>query len=145
MIDDAVSHVDLLPTVVDFLNIPDTRYRSGRSLVPALTGETDLAASETVVVAETFRPEAAKDRKAIIVSGHKLVSTPADRQEELYDLTVDPRERNDLSQSDREITSRLRRLLYERMVTAGDQGTLPAESELTQEQIERLRSLGYLR
>ena len=145
VIDNPVSHVDLLPTVVDLLNIPDTRYRSGRSLVPALTGEADPAASETVVVAETFRPEAEKDRRAVIASGHKLVSTPVDQQEELYDLAVDPRERNDLSKSNREITSRLRRLLYERMVTAGDQGTLPAESELTQEQIERLRSLGYLR
>ena len=145
VVDDPVSHVDLLPTVVDLLNIPDSRYRSGRSLVPALTGGADPAASETVVVAETFRPEAEKARRAIIASGHKLVSTPVDQQEELYNLAVDPRERHDLSHSNREITSRLRRLLYERMLTAGDQGTLPSESELTQEQIERLRSLGYLR
>ena len=145
VVDDPVSHVDLLPTVVDLFNIPDAGYRSGRSLVPALTGEADPAAPETVVVAETFRPEAEKDRRAIIASGHKLVSTPVDQQEELYDLVVDPRELNNLAQEEPEITSRLRRLLFERMVTADDRGTLPSESELTQEQIERLRSLGYLR
>ena len=145
VIDDPASHVDLLPTVVDLLNIPDTGNRSGRTLVPALTGETDPAAAETVIVAETFRPEANNDRRAIIASGHKLVFTPVDQQEELYDLTVDPRERNDLAWDRRDVTARLRRLLYERLLMAENRWTLPSESELTQEQIERLRSLGYLR
>ena len=144
-IDQPVSHVDLLPTVIDLLNITDSRRRSGRSLVPIMTGQPDPSGVDATIVSETFRPEARQDRKAIVAAGHKLISTPADEEEELYDLQLDPGERRDLAQDRREVTSRLRRLLYERMVEAGKLGTVPAESELTQEQIERLRSLGYLR
>ena len=144
-IDQPVAHVDLLPTVVDLLNIPDSGYRSGRSLVPVMTGQPDPTGADVAIVSETFRPEAREDRKAIVAAGHKLISTPSDAQEELYDLQLDPGERRDLAQDRRDVTTRLRRLLYERMVKAGDLGTVPAESDLTQEQIERLRSLGYLR
>ena len=42
---DPVSHVDLLPTVVDLLNVPDTKYRSGRSLVPLMIGDADRTES----------------------------------------------------------------------------------------------------
>ena len=79
-----VSHIDLLPTVLELLNVRDLQTRSGRSLGPLLA-QPSGAFTEEPVVAETFRPEAPKDRQALILNRHKLILTPADQTVELYE------------------------------------------------------------
>ena len=144
VVSDPVSHIDLLPTIADLLKIRDSSVRSGRRLTPLLdSGREDI---EIVpIVAETFRPESPKDRKALIVDRVKLILTPEDSLEELYDLTADPDELQNLVSDDPERTADLSKILLARLAEAQAKAPSPEQQTLTEEQLERLRSLGYVR
>ena len=144
VVSDAVSHIDLLPTIVDLLNIRDPSVRSGRRLGPLLdTARDDVAA--VPIVAETFRPESSKDRKALIANRFKLILTPEDSLEELYNLDQDPDEQQNLVSEDPETTANLTKILLARLAEAEARAARPEQQTLTEEQLERLRSLGYVR
>ena len=64
VVGDAVSHIDLLPTLTDLLGIEDSAVRSGRTLAPLLHDSNSEFASAPIV-AETFQPESPKDRAAV--------------------------------------------------------------------------------
>jgi arylsulfatase A-like enzyme len=87
--------VDLLPTVVDLLEVPDPMNRMGRSLVPLMAARAEAAPSP--IVAATFRPEASADLQAVVVGGHKLILAPDSDAVELYDLAEDPAENTNLA------------------------------------------------
>ena len=144
VVSDAVSHIDLLPTALDLLDVPDHERRSGRSLVPLMTGRR-VGDADTAVIAETFRPEAAKDRQAIISGRHKLIVTPADQAEELYQLDQDPDEQDNRATREPDVTTRLRMMLRVGLEQAKSRAAMPEERPLTQEDLDRLRSLGYVR
>ena len=139
-----VSHIDLLPTIVDLLELDDTERRSGQSLRPLLDGVGE-AFSARAVVAETFRPESARDRRALIADGFKLILTPQDSRTELYDLGHDPGEIKNISTQDPQMISSLSRILRTQITRAEANATKSEEQALTDEQIQRLRSLGYVR
>jgi len=144
VVSDPVSHIDLLPTITDLLNIRDSTARSGRRLTPLL----DSARAEVEIVpivAETFRPQAPKDRKALIADHFKLILTPEDSLEELYDLSTDPNELQNLVSDDPETTADLIKILLTRLAEAQANARNPEQQTLTEEQLERLRSLGYVR
>ena len=144
VVSDPVSHIDLLPTIADLLNIRDSHVRSGRRLAPLL----DSARQDgdiVPIVAETFRPESPKDRKALISGRFKLILTPEDSLEELYDLSTDPDEQQNLVSDDPETTATLTKILLARLAQAEANAPSPEQQTLTEEQLERLRSLGYVR
>ena len=144
VVSDLVSHIDLLPTITDLLNIQDSNMRSGRRLAPLL--DSARADVEIVpIVAETFRPESPKDRKALIADRFKLILTPEDSLEELYDLSTDPDELHNLVSDDPETTADLTKILLARLAEAQAKAPSPEQQTLTEEQLERLRSLGYVR
>ena len=144
VVSDPVSHIDLLPTIADLLNIRDSSVRSGRRLAPLLDSTRDDV--EIVpIVAETFKPESRKDRKALIADRFKLILTPEDSLEELYDLTVDPDEQQNLVSDDPETAANLTKILLARLAEAEARAPSPEQQSLTEEQLERLRSLGYVR
>ena len=144
VVTEPVSHVDLLPTVLEWLRIPDPVSRSGRSLIPLLApGPTPF---DTVpVVAETFRPEAPVDLKAIVESRRKLIFAPADSGVQLFDLERDPGERDNLAGRDPAGASELSERLDERLTEARERALPPEQRALTDEELQRLRALGYLR
>ena len=144
VVSDPVSHIDLLPTIADLLNIRDSNVRSGRRLAPLL--DSARPDGEIVpIVAETFRPESPKDRKALISDRFKLILTPEDSLEELYDLSTDPDEQQNLVADDPETTATLTKILLARLAQAEAKAPSPEQQTLTEEQLERLRSLGYVR
>ena len=144
VVGDPVSHIDLLPTIADLLNIRDSSVRSGRRLAPLL----DSARKDVEIVpivAETFRPQSPKDRKALIVDRFKLILTPEDSREELYNLATDPDELQNLVSDDPEKTADLTKILLAHLAEAQARAPSPEQQTLTEEQLERLRSLGYVR
>ena len=144
VVSDPVSHIDLLPTIADLLNIRDTSVRSGRRLAPLLNSAPDEL--EIVpIVAQTFKPESPKDRQALISDRIKLILTPEDSLQELYDLTTDPDELENLVSVDPETTANLTGILRARLAEAEARAPTPEQQTLTEEQLERLRSLGYVR
>lgn len=144
VVSDPVSHIDLLPTIVDLLKIRDPNARSGRRLGPLLNGRPGDVAADPII-AETFRPESPKDRKALISDRFKLILTPEDSLEELYDLDADPDEQQNLVSEDPERTAALAKILLTRLAEAEANAPSPEQQTLTEEQLERLRSLGYVR
>ena len=144
VVSDPVSHIDLLPTIVDLLKIRDPRVRSGRRLGPLLSAERGNVTAAPII-AETFRPESPKDRKALIADRFKLILTPEDALKELYDLDADPDELQNLASEDPERTAALAKILLTRVAEAQAKAPSPEQQTLTEEQLERLRSLGYVR
>ena len=144
VVTEAVSHIDLLPTVLEWLRIPDPVSRSGRSLGPLLAaGPTSFDA--VPVVAETFRPEAPLDLKAIVASRRKLILSPADNRVQMFDLERDPGERDDLAGRDTAGADALSGRLDARLAEARERALPSEQRALTEGEIERLRALGYLR
>ncbi len=144
VVSDPVSHIDLLPTIADLLNIRDLSVRSGRRLTPLL--DPTRQDSEIIpIVAETFKPESPRDRKALISDRFKLILTPEDSLEELYDLRTDPNEQQNLVSDHAETTATLTKILLARLAEAESRATSSEQQALTEEQLERLRSLGYVR
>ena len=144
VLEDVVSHVDLLPTVLDLLGVPDPIARSGRSLRPLLAQRGASFADEPVV-AETFRPEAPVDLKALIARRWKLISTPGEDALSLYDLARDPAEGEDVAGQDRAVAADLAERLGRALAVARERALPPERQALTEAELQRLRALGYLR
>ena len=144
VVDVPVSLVDLLPTVIDLLEVPDTSQRTGRSLVSVMADASGAAAAPPPIVAETFQPEAPMDLKALVADGDKIIVTPQDEDRvELYDLVADREERVNRAAEETALVADLRRRLQGELenVTVHEANEL----ELSEEELRRLRTLGYVR
>ena len=97
-VDARVSSIDLMPTVLDLLDVAvPERVRAqlrGRSLVPAMRGE-PLEARDAF--AETDYREYTFKRSVVAPDGWKLIYTLETKARELYDLTADPGEQTNLA------------------------------------------------
>jgi len=138
---DRVSLVDVFPTVAEILGVEPPSPTSGKSLVPLIHGD---SVDPRIVIAETFRPEAFTNKKAIVSGRYKFIHSWSDAREweELYDLEADPGELVDLLGAKPEVANRLRSALEERLrqVPHGRAD----EAELSQQDLDRLQALGYV-
>ena len=141
VVDEVVSLVDVFPTVANLLGIDSPSISSGASLVPLLHGE---SMPSRPVIAATYRPESFSDKRAIVLDGFKYILTWKDDRvgEELFDLTLDPGELENLAQVNLEDLDRLREEL-ERLVSEISEASV-VEAELSEEEKAHLRALGYL-
>jgi arylsulfatase A-like enzyme len=111
------STMDLFPTVVDLLDLPDdslVQPVDGISLVPLLHAKSDTAEKETPELAQRAKPIPFRfGRQAAIVDNrHKLVTTNLDQANfALYDLVDDPAEARDLTADQPELAARLKKEL----------------------------------
>lgn len=91
-ISDRISSIDLMPTILDLLDVRVPRTAQlqmrGVSLVPALRGEL----VRRPVFAETDYRQYTYKRSIIAADGWKLIATLESRTRELYHLHDDPRE-----------------------------------------------------
>ena len=78
--------------------------------------------------------------------GFKLIQDLDTGQRRLYDLRRDPGERDDLFERDPEAVQRLTGLIedYREWTGALTRGVRLDEAKFTEEQLEQLRSLGYV-
>jgi arylsulfatase A-like enzyme/Flp pilus assembly protein TadD len=135
---DYVSHVDLFPTVCEFLGVERPSYLQGRSLVPLLKGKGLKGGAIYFESLEAYLNRGWAPLRGVIEGGKKFIESPIP---ELYDLEKDFGESENLAKGG-DLGGYQKRL-----------GTLEKEygSELRKksgqradrETLEKLRALGY--
>jgi arylsulfatase A-like enzyme/Flp pilus assembly protein TadD len=143
VVDAAVSHVDLMPTVLDAVALPYPDLVHGRSLVPLMFGaQTNRQGG---VYSESMYPllhYGWAPLRSLRTDRFKLIDAP---RSELFDLVQDPREGRNLveTQPDRsvELEIQLARLREEIETGAPSTGQ---EAELDEQTLAQLQALGYM-
>jgi len=138
---DLAQHLDLVPTILGRLGIDPELPLRGRDLL-------DPASEESETVAELNTPVAPDSPKfSILKEGWKLIHTPSEQRVELFHLVGDPLEERDVAADPRH-SERLRDLqeALSRVLSEDRLGIEVADSsaEPSEEEVERLKSLGYL-
>ena len=142
-VDAQVRHVDVAPTVLDYADVSIPGSYRGRSLRPALEGDSVPTRPAHVEVASTESHPGRIDPEALRIG----VRTPPRKlvfeDDELkgYDLRRDPGERRPVDPGSDEEWARLRRTLRDRRDDiAFETGSVEFDADTE----ERLRDLGYL-
>lgn len=118
-----VQNVDILPTVLDLLDLPVLETIQGRSMMPLIRGEKVPewpAFTETTPGGYQATPEMMKTRiRAMRTSEWKLIHThgPGVDTYELYNLKTDPREYQDVVDDHPEVVDAMRKALHQWVLT----------------------------
>ena len=143
VVDRTVSHVDLLPTILELVGLSVPGKIDGRSLAPLIAGP-DVA-WERPVYSESLYPllhYGWAPLRALRTDRFKLIDAP---RPELYDIAQDPAEEKNLHGAEpdraRELTADLGRLRHRIESGKPTGATAP---EIDERAVARLRSLGYL-
>jgi arylsulfatase A-like enzyme len=163
VVEETVSMVDLMPTLLELSRLPGPKEMQGRTLAAALR-KRDAGAvhADAPPVRPAIVEKAVTQEKggppprdtaalAIVAGGYKLVHhtvRPSGGPEfELFDHRTDPLDAKDVAAAHPDIVERLKRELAAWKQLA-EQARLKPDSEaakdLSTEEMERLRSLGYL-
>ena len=136
-----VQQVDILPTLLELLELEAARPIEGESLLPLLAGESRAATDDPAFLYVRSDPPA---RFGVIWRGWKLVTREgAGSQGDLYRVAEDPGERHDLAARFPVMRDYLQTLLARKLLDR--QGALTAErTEITPETERALRALGYI-
>ncbi len=145
-----VSLLDLTPTLLDFLDIKQPLLFEGTSLVPLIDGK---KREQVDIFAESGH---AIDFQKIMIRGDwKLIYIPDahDRSEmqgkhfELYNLSLDPDETQNLSESNQQVLKEMKKSLFVWMDSwkESSMGLDVQKVEYSREDLEKLRSLGYVK
>jgi arylsulfatase len=144
---EVVELVDIMPTLLEYLDIPSPRGIRGHSLWPLIRGEVQPEriafiehAGRNLVALRSEHYKYIKHLRTL----HIQPSYPfTEGREELYDLKADPRERRDLSRDLPEVMRVFRRELTARRAEKLNHEV--GKAELNDETVSVLRSLGYVR
>lgn len=136
-----VDLVDLAPTIADLLGVGDeggsNRPFRGRSLLTLAAG----GSGKTVV---PLRSSGERPSYGLRDERFKFIHDTATGRAELYDLSADPEERNDLSAADPLRTAFYRQSLQSWLLSVERAASADRETTLSPKQMENLRALGYL-
>jgi len=136
-----VRHIDVLPTLLHWLQIEIPSGLSGVSLAPLMSGQ--RPGTPLPVHSGTYRPLAKFDQQSLVRFPYKYILNLQTSKEELYHLELDPGEVNDLMHQSPEIAAKLRLEMESRAHSASPDETKDA-TELSQEELDKLRALGYI-
>ncbi|MCP4654701.1 MAG: sulfatase-like hydrolase/transferase, partial [bacterium] len=151
-----VRTIDLMPTVLELSGLSLPEGIQGQSLVPLLQGDGGRFREQPALITRVYPEQNMQlmDTQifALAAGGWKLVeiterNTPEARYE-LYDLSTDPLDTEDLAARRPEVVERLQGQLARWRERAAAQRLAPAEEardRLSAEALERLRALGYIR
>ena len=161
VVDENVQLIDIMPTLLDLSGLPHPDGLQGRSLLPFVSGGSGTSGAWTPRPAFSEKaptsgaaapPPGDTESYAVIDHDWLLIHNRArgdDTPEfELYDVATDPLNLTNVASGQTEVVERLARDL-DRWHRIAEQARLPDDTEaaagLSQEDLERLRSLGYIR
>ena len=140
-VDDPVSLVDLMPTVLAATGLDMPSQVQGRSLVPALRGE--KIDQDRTLYGETFLPRLHfnwSELRGAENTKYHFIDAP---RPELYDLTKDPGEVRNLFPEKKAVAEEMRAKLAGLIREYSARKELAEKTGLDPALMERLKSLGY--
>jgi arylsulfatase A-like enzyme len=145
-VNEPVRLTDILPTVHDLLGLGSPGTIRGTSLRSLASDSANTL--NHLVLAMTYQPEAAWDRKGLLLDRYKLIVTDKEQTtlRELYDLDQDPQELTNLAAKESDRVEQMQELLDAHLdlrLGAVEHG--PVDATLSDEERARLEALGYLR
>ncbi len=134
--------IDLMPTVLEQLSLPEPPGMQGFSLAPYIAGRPP--SKSVIAFAEAVKLGA--EQKALYEGDWKLLVTPSTRRRQLFNIADDPLEQNDLSARSAGRLEQMTRVLTAQVAHNAQiaDGFVPETAELTPEERERLKLLGYI-
>jgi arylsulfatase A-like enzyme len=148
-VDQMVTLLDVFPSILDFLGIPELPYSSGKSFLGLIRGKTDHT-REYVHYERRWYPEKKPKGTTNWESGQKFgvrgkrwkYIWHSERSAQLYDLEIDPHELNNIAPHHPDKAAAMEKELehYKKLVKKNK--VFP--QEIDQETKEQLESLGYL-
>ncbi len=147
VISEQVSLIDIFPTLMEMLDLPETPGLDGVSLWPAINGADTAALRARPVFTESFLDTG--DHASVVLGRRKLmrwVRNDGGVKWMYYDLERDPEEQEPMRLSDAgqdgiALKKRLERFFRGRRLDFNKEGEMGMPSA---EEIEQLRKLGYL-
>lgn len=136
---DYVAHIDIFPTICDYLNLAPPNHLQGLSLVPLFEGK---KLKNRAIYFESLEPHLSRGwapLRGYIENGYKYIQSPIP---ELYDLEKDFQEQNNLGS--REKLENYEKRLQQLMTQLSSPWRAKSQGILTRDIKEKLRSLGYL-
>jgi arylsulfatase A-like enzyme len=149
-VDEPTSLLDLAPTLVELLGLAPLPVQDGRSLAPFLLGEAPLPAPQPLLAHLDLT---VSQRRALLVETLKLhwgstdaaLRVPASSEWGLFDVRDDPGERDDLIEARADELDELRQLMAALEDILRTDGLDADRADLSQEVLDKLRELGYVR
>jgi arylsulfatase A-like enzyme len=137
-----VGTIDIVPTVLDMLEIENNYKFDGESLAPLITGEKWNGRG---FVISDATPEEEKTHISIRTDKWKLIINENTEENKLYNLKNDTEEKSNLYDVEKEVVEKLTKILLNTYTKKGEQmlSTTP-KPELDSEVKQRLKDLGYL-
>lgn len=153
-VEDPVSILDVVPTLLELSSEPPPGDAfEGRSLLPYLLGGDPEPAPRDIFAEVSFglaggqqeTPDEHVAFKTALVRGdHKVIHDLLAKEWQLFDLAADPEERHTVF-AEAPLAAGLKSDLLAWESQRGDQAARPGAIVPSEEEIERLRALGYLR
>jgi len=131
-----VQHIDIAPTILEILNIPQRKEMQGRSLLPLMNNREIEKDFKTYTWAHSSM--SLRTKKWTYIMNHH-------RPDELFDRINDPKEQNNVIEKRPLIAQKLREELEDFIVLTSEGKPQVAEKvDIDEELKEQLKSLGYL-
>jgi arylsulfatase A-like enzyme len=157
-VEQPVGNIDILPTLVDLLDLPGVAGLQGRSLLPCLRGEEAGCGGDVLSGGNHGRAalisgdwkyyrfnRALQERRIDIFRRSPPEAPPLSYAEELYNLLEDPAERHDRSREQPERLKEMRDKTSARLALATRAGRRTgAPVAADPETLEQLKALGYV-
>jgi len=141
VIEEPVSLVALTPTILDLVgvNVQSPPFHAP-SFAPLLSSASDREVDEIIYCEADFEVH----KKAIVVGRLKIIRDETTGKTELYDLSTDPDELEDRAERYPDEVAALLPILERHAARAREDALGAGETALSEEEIEKLRALGYV-
>jgi len=151
VVESASENVDIWPTLLDLLDLPPLEEADGRSRLPemlaASRGEPEPADTTPrfAHIDQSWGRSSRPPRPMVSISEgpYRLFVREGPAPPELYDLTADPREQDDIASEQPEVLERMKKLAQDYLESTPAAWSGGPDVELDPDELEQLRALGY--
>ena len=151
VVEGQVRSIDIMPTILEVLDIVIDLPLEGTSLSSLITTETREDICEDIYIEENLANTYIlngviknNEWKYILTEKSEFRDIEKDGREELYNLRKDPEELNNLADLEPQVLGRIRDLLRSFKERGRENAPMTSQVELDRETTRQLRSLGYL-